>query len=202
MARAGGAGLSRRTIAGAALAVIDEEGADALTVRRIADRLGVRAPSLYNHVPSRDDILDAVTELIIEKIDFTALDSPDPHTGIAALARSYRRAFGAHPNAVGLIGGRSVRTTMALSHYDGMVAALLRAGRPADDAMRILLAIDYLALGAALAPFAAGFGHLTGTTGGEDDHPHLSAALAAVDPATVDDQAFERVLAAFLDTMT
>lgn len=78
--------------------------------------------------------------------------APDPHAGIATVARSYRRAFAAHPNAVGLIGGRSVRTTMALNHYDDMLAALLRAGRPADDAMRILLAIDYLALGAALAP--------------------------------------------------
>ena len=69
--------LSRVNIAETALRVLDEEGTDALTVRRVAERLGVRAQSLYNHVASKDEILDAITEIIDGAIDTAALADPD-----------------------------------------------------------------------------------------------------------------------------
>ncbi|MFJ2716242.1 hypothetical protein [Streptomyces sp. NPDC087437] len=91
-----------------------------------------------------------------------------------------------------------MRTTMALNHYDDMVAALLRAGRPTTRCGSCSPSTTWRSAPRwPPSPPAS-----ASTTGGEDDHPHLGAALAAVDPATVDDQAFERVLAAFLDTLT
>jgi AcrR family transcriptional regulator len=83
--------LSRESIARAALAILDEDGAAAVTLRNIAARLGVQSPSLYNHVTSKDDILDAVTELIDREIANSPLADPDLRRGLAGFARSAAR---------------------------------------------------------------------------------------------------------------
>lgn len=59
--------LSRARIARAALELIDEQGFESLTARRLARRLGVSDPSLYNRISSRDDLLDEVHALIIDQ---------------------------------------------------------------------------------------------------------------------------------------
>ena len=61
--------LSRRGIAQEALRLVEEEGIEGLTTRKLAKRLGVEGPSLYNHVANRDDLLDAMTGLIDEYVD-------------------------------------------------------------------------------------------------------------------------------------
>ena len=91
--------LSRRGIATEALALVDEEGIEALTTRRLAKRLGVEGPSLYNHVKGRDDLLDEMTSLIDEQVDTSLLEHPDWRVGLVEFARSYRRAFAAHPHS-------------------------------------------------------------------------------------------------------
>ena len=60
MGRPSRALLSREAIARAALEVVDESGADGLTMRALAHRLGVKAASLYNHVTGKDELLDAL----------------------------------------------------------------------------------------------------------------------------------------------
>src|SRR6185437_866186 len=95
--------LSRARIAGAALELIDEQGFDALTTRRLARRLGVEGPSLYNHISSRDDLLDEVHALIIdEELPSMPLDG-DWRAALAEFARSYRRAFARHPHVIATI---------------------------------------------------------------------------------------------------
>jgi AcrR family transcriptional regulator len=191
--------LSRVNIAEAALRVLDEEGTDALTVRRVAERLGVRAQSLYNPVASKDAILDAITEIIDGAIDTAALADPDWRRGLAAFARSYRAAFDAHPNALPLIARRPVGTDVALGIYEAMLAALERAGWSPAEAMRIVGALDYLVLGSAIEPFVDGFTrqpHEYATR-----HPHLARALAASDRSTLDDDAFELGLELLLSAL-
>src|SRR5689334_9393027 len=69
-ARSGGraAPLSRDVVLAAALALVDEEGADALTLRRLADRLGVNPMAAYHHVHGKDAILDGIAELVTQDI--------------------------------------------------------------------------------------------------------------------------------------
>jgi AcrR family transcriptional regulator len=123
--------LSRESIARAALAIFDEDGAAAVTTRNIAARLGVRSPSLYNHVTSKDEILDAVTELIDREIDNSPLADPDLHRGLAGFARSYRQAFRQHPEALAVIARRAVETDVALAGYDTTIGtSSARAGAP------------------------------------------------------------------------
>ena len=189
--------LTREDIARTALAILDEEGASALTVRRLAGRLGVQSPSLYNHVPSKNAILDAVTELIGRDIDTGCLDDPDWRRGMASFARSYRQAFRAHPDALALIARRAVETHPALTAYDAALGALLRAGWPPDQAMRLLASIDYLVLGSALLPFTSGFERAPADYA--DRYPSLAASLAgASDLTAIDDDGFECGLQALL----
>ncbi|RBY89213.1 TetR/AcrR family transcriptional regulator [Blastococcus sp. TBT05-19] len=189
--------LTREDIARTALAIIDEEGVGALTVRHLAARLGVRSPSLYNHVRSKDEILDAVVELIDEEIDTGCLDDPDWRRGITAFARSYRQAFRAHPEVLSLVAREAVETAQALHAYDAALAALLRAGWSPERALQLLASIDYLVLGSALVPFTAGFIRPPGEYA--ERYPSLAAALAgSPDLTAVDDDGFERGLAALL----
>lgn len=190
--------LSREAIARSALAVIDEEGPEALTVRRIAARLGVRAQSLYNHVRSKDDILNAVTELIDGTIDPPPEQAADWREALLVFARGYRRAFLRHRRAGIVIAARPVETDVARGYYDRVLRLLTGAGWAPGQAMEIVLAVDYLVLGSVVAPFTAGF-----VAAPEAYQPHatLAAAVAAADPATVDDAAFERALTGFVASL-
>lgn len=189
--------LSRSSIAEAALEVLDEHGVGALTVRRIADRLDVQAPSLYNHVQSKDEILDAITELIGRQIDVTLLINPDWRAGLAAFAHSYRQAFREHPHALAAAARRPVETDAALTAYESALAALQEAGWEPDMAFQVLAGLEYLVLGSALVPFTGGFVREPGEY--SDAYPALARSLAAVDPTTTDDAAFELGLTLFID---
>lgn len=197
MGRRSDLALSRDAIARTALAILDEEGRAALTVRNLAARLGVQSPSLYNHVASKAEILDAVTEIIGGGIETACLDDPDWRRGMTRFARSYREAFRAHPDALALIARREVETDPALGVYDRALAALARAGWAPARALEILAAVEYLVLGSALVPFSGGFVRRPDEYA--DRYPALAAALAATSPAEgLDDVAFEQGLAALL----
>jgi AcrR family transcriptional regulator len=188
--------LSRRGIAEEALRLVDEEGIEALTTRRLAKRLGVEGPSLYNHVRGRDDLLDEMTAVIDEHVDTSALDHPDWRVGLAEFARSYRRAFAAHPHIVATVSARPVNTHTALQAYDEAFAAFERFGWDGHTAAVVMAAVDFLVLGSAIETFKAGFDR------GADDYvpayPHLAAALRAAGDDDIDDLGFELGLSALV----
>jgi AcrR family transcriptional regulator len=123
--------LSRRRIAEAALELIDEEGFDALTTRRLARRLGVQGPSLYNHIASRDALIDDMHALIAETVGSSTLEGSDWRRGLAELARSYRAAFVRHPHVLAAVLRRPIRAETALGGYDRLCRFLLESGWPA-----------------------------------------------------------------------
>ncbi|MGW2631725.1 TetR/AcrR family transcriptional regulator [Streptomyces chattanoogensis] len=186
--------LSRTAIARAALDLIDDRGYEALTMRALADRLGVRGASLYHHIGSKDDVLDLVSELLDAEIDHTPLRSAAWREGIAAYARGYRRVFRRHPNAIALIARRGVHTEGALSEYDTLLATLIRAGCTPALAAETAAALDFLVIGSALETYAAGFTRPPSEY--RPDYPALADSLEAaarVDPAptALDDRGFE-----------
>jgi len=189
------ADLSRERIVGEALALLDDEGVAGLTMRRLAARLGVKAASLYHHVQSQDDLIDALHEQINVDIDTSLLDDRTP-AGLTAFARSYRDAYRAHPDAVDLVSRRPVVAPKALAIYDAMAAHLSARGLPASDLMPVLAVLDFVVLGSAGETLATDFHRDPDSY--QADHPHLAAALRAADPATVDATAFEIALGSFL----
>ncbi len=188
--------LSRRGIAAEALALVDEEGIEALTTRRLAKRLGVEGPSLYNHVKGRDDLLDEMTELIDEHVDTALLEHDDWRIGLVEFARSYRRAFAAHRHLVATISARPVNTRTALNAYESVFAWFSRLGWDPHTASVVTAAIDFLVLGSAIETFKGGFDRPPSEY--EPDYPHLANALRAAGDDDIDDLGFELGLAALV----
>jgi AcrR family transcriptional regulator len=188
--------LSRRGIAEEALALVEEEGMEALTTRRLARRLGVEGPSLYNHVANRDDLLDEMTAVIDEQVDHAGLDTDDWRIGLAEFARSYRRAFVVRPQLVATIASRPVRTHVALSAYDTAFAAFARWGWDRRTSAAVMAAVDFLVLGSCIETFAAGFDRPPAEY--EAGYPDLAATLRATASDDVDDLGFELGMAALI----
>ena len=99
-----------REIVDVALALLAEEGPDGLSMRRLADRLGIRAPSIYKHLPDKQAleaaIISAGFELQAEVFEHALEGSDDP---LGALAGAYRRFAKAHPHLYRLMTERELR---------------------------------------------------------------------------------------------
>jgi AcrR family transcriptional regulator len=191
--------LTRDRIARTALRLLDAEGPDGLGMRRIAQELGVRAPSLYNHVSGQDEIIDLVHDLIDREVDTSGLGDPAWREGLEAFARSYRRAFLRHPHAIALVARRPILNHATLNLYDSAAAALGRAGLAPADVMRVIALLDYIVLGSAVETFIGGFA--ASPEEYQTKYPDLAAALIATDHATVDDDAFDLALQLMLDDL-
>ena len=102
--------LDRDTIVQAGLAYIDDAGMAGLTMRRLGGRLGVEAMALYRHVPSKEDLLDAIVEAMVDEMraDEQVLDSPVHgwQDFLQRLAHGVRRVALAHPRAFPLVASR------------------------------------------------------------------------------------------------
>ncbi len=81
--------LSRERVLRAAVALADQSGIESLTMRRLGQELGVEAMSLYNHVASKDDILDGIVDLVLSDIEV-------PPTGTDWKTAMRQRAISAH----------------------------------------------------------------------------------------------------------
>src|SRR6478672_8179423 len=88
-------------IAGAARRVLEAEGPQAVTMRRLADELGIKAPSLYKHVPGKEAVEQVLIEdalVVMGDKGHQAVSSPGRIGPIAALLEAYREYGVAHPN--------------------------------------------------------------------------------------------------------
>jgi TetR/AcrR family tetracycline transcriptional repressor len=134
-------GLSQALIARTALDLIDEQGVGAASMRSIAGRLGVEAMSLYKHVATRDALLDAVVELIVDELDADPEVRRDATHGwrdyLSRLAHGVRRYALAHPHAFPLVATRPAQAPWvnpplrSLTWIENMLATL--AGEGFDD---------------------------------------------------------------------
>lgn len=94
--------LSRERVVEAALHIMDTEGLDAVTMRRVGRELGVEAMSLYNHVQDKDDLLDGIREYVLSQFEDPGTEGPWEERARRG-ARSWREALRAHPNTLVLI---------------------------------------------------------------------------------------------------
>ena len=149
--------LSRELIRDTALTIIDADGLAALSMRRLAQELGVQAASLYSHYPTKDDVLDAIANLLMRRVDTSGFDGGDWRTGLTTWGRSYHAALAAHPNAVPLVASGAGRRDEFLAMADAVHGGLVRAGWPPRVATMISGSVKYLVIGAASTPFGSGF---------------------------------------------
>jgi AcrR family transcriptional regulator len=142
--------LSRQLIAEAALQLIDKEGSDAFTVNRLAARMSVQPSSLYNHITSKNDIVELVRHLIVADIDYTMFASQAWDQALAAWAVSYRAAFAAHPDTIKLLATTPIRDDATLVMYEHVFDNLVAAGWPPQSVMSVITALESFILGSVL----------------------------------------------------
>ena len=119
--------LSRERVLLGAVAVADAGGLDSLTIRSLAQSLGVKPMSVYHYVANKDEILDGIIDLVFDEIDLPAAGG-DWRAEIRKRASSARRALRAHPWAIGLMESRTSPGPATLRHHDAVIATLRGAG--------------------------------------------------------------------------
>lgn len=134
--------LSRSRILVTALALADEGGVDAISMRRLGQRLQVEAMSLYNHVANKDEILDGLAEMVLGEIEVPS-PGEDWQDGMRRRASSARAAFRRHPWAMGLVERHSTSTSpQRLGYHDAILGVLRTAGFDDRLAMRAFSILD------------------------------------------------------------
>ena len=183
-------GVTRDSIGEAALAILDESKSESdLTMRVLAARLDVQAPSLYAHVSGIDDVITLVHKRINAGIDTTALLRSEDLGDLRTMARSYLNCYRSHPVAATIIVSRAINEDYALAIYEPIAGFLERVGVPAPSIMPVMALLDYLVLGSAVEPFSAGF---VGTARSyEAGYPALGRALRASPRKQIDESGFE-----------
>jgi AcrR family transcriptional regulator len=146
--------LSREAIVTAALEVLDAEGLDALTMRRVADALDTGPASLYAHVADKEELLDAVMDRIYAEVPIP--DPIDPQRWqeqLKQMVRDTRTTFGRHRDAARASLGNVPTGEGVLPAMNTMVGILLAGGVTAQVAS---LSVDTLALYATATAYEEG----------------------------------------------
>lgn len=119
--------LTRDAVLADALELVDEQGVAALTMRALADRLGVVPMALYRHVSNKDDLLDGVVDLATSQVAVPD-DGLEWRDGLAALARSLRDTMLAHPEIAARVIDRPSLGPAALRIGEYGIGRLREAG--------------------------------------------------------------------------
>jgi AcrR family transcriptional regulator len=121
------AGLSKQRVVLEAVRIADREGVDGLSMRRLAGALGAGAMSLYHYVASKDELLDAMIDIVFEEIELAPEDT-DWQSAMRRVAVSTRQVLARHPWAIGLMESRTSPGPANLRHREAFTACLRRAG--------------------------------------------------------------------------
>jgi AcrR family transcriptional regulator len=160
--------LSRDRVLRAAAAFADENGIETLSMRKLAHAVGVEAMSLYNHVASKEDLLDGMIDLVFSEIELPSA-AEGWRTAMRQRAMSVRTVLARHRWAIGLMESRTSPGPATLRHHDAVLGCLREAGFSLELAAHAYSALDSYIYGFALQERGLPF-----------DTPQETAALAQV----------------------
>ena len=132
--------LDRAQILSAALAIADEEGIEAATMRAIGQSLDAEAMSLYRHVRNKDDLLDGLVDMVFSEMAVPSAD--DWKSVLRERCVLMRQVLKRHPWAIGLMESRMQPGPANLRHRDDLLAVLLEAGFAGADATHAYNVLD------------------------------------------------------------
>jgi AcrR family transcriptional regulator len=119
--------LSRERVLAAAVELADREGADSLSMRRLAAELGVVPMALYKHVANKDELLDGMIDVVVAEIDPPRADT-DWKTAVRERILSARRALLRHPWTSRVMESRTRPTPTVMAYMDSMIAMFAAGG--------------------------------------------------------------------------
>jgi AcrR family transcriptional regulator len=119
--------LTRQRVLEAALHLIDQEGLEGFSMRKLGALLGVEAMSLYNHVESKRAVFDGVIELLIVQAPLPVHPHATPREQLWMIAHALRDVLRAHPRVLPLIATSPLRTSASLAILDHLLETLQQA---------------------------------------------------------------------------
>lgn len=159
-------------IVGAALELVDEEGAEALSMRSLAQRLGSGTATLYRHFANRAELVAMVVDRMLGEVVVSDVRPWDE--ACISFAHSMFEALGRHGNAAPLLIGQVPMGPNAMAHREFVLRVLRDAGFPAESAARTYATLSRFILGFAM--------QLPGSAAAEQHDADASAAFARLDP--------------------
>ena len=201
--------LTREKVLAGAIAVADEIGLEALTMRRLGRHLGVEAMSIYKHVADKDEILNGIIDRVIGEVELPA-EGADWRVAMKGRALSARRVLVSHPWAIGMMESRATLGPAALTYVDAVIGSLRAGGFSNAMAAHAFLLLDSYIYGFVIQELSMSFGTAEETaeqagatleTLPTDQYPHLAdmAAEHFASPGFDYTQEFEFGLELILD---
>jgi len=141
--------LTREAVLDAAVELLDREGMAGLSMRKLGAVLGVEAMSLYNHIPSKEALLDGIHERILLSIE-AAPHARTWQSFARHQAHALDRVLVAHPHAIPLFATRPASTPAAVERLDRYLGVLMDAGFKPVDALSIVQLVAQLVVGHAM----------------------------------------------------
>nr|WP_246325731.1 TetR/AcrR family transcriptional regulator [Actinomycetospora corticicola] len=197
--------LSVERIVTAAVAELDEHGAERLTMRRLAQRLDVTSTALYWHVRTKEDVLDLAVDHVLGEVPIPS--GVEPRIAARALLVDWRAAMLRHPWSPGLL-GRPLLGPNVLARIEFLQATLVRAGLSGADLQVATKLLSNVVIGTAMndsswrrldapAVMVQVRDHIAGRG---DLYPTLGSS-GFLDDGSSDDELFERGLDRVLDAV-
>jgi len=143
-------GLTREWVVDAALAIADRDGIDAVTLRRLAETLGVTPMALYHHIRDKDHLLDLMASRLLSHLDVGLTDDDVTwQASLRAIGQRFLALVEAHPAAPFLL-SRPFDAAAAREVSAALLTILGRAGFASADAVRLLQVLTGMLLGPAI----------------------------------------------------
>lgn len=141
--------LSHERVVRGAVELADVIGAEALTIRKLADHLDTKPMTLYHHVDGKDALLDGMVDQVFAEIETPPTDRPW-RDAIRHRCESAREVLARHPWAVPLLESRRSPLPATLHHHDAVLGCLIGAGLPMPVVAHAYAVIDAFVFGFAI----------------------------------------------------
>ena len=164
--KAGRTTLSRELILRSTLTIVDSDGLEGLTIRKLASALGVTPMAIYRHYKNKTEIEDELVDLVVGDYDVTNHEAGDWREWLAKSYLLMRKALCEHPGIIPLLNGATYKAGNALAVMEKMLDVLCQAGLPAERAARLFHAAMAYTIGAVVL---MGHGSALADTDGDEE---------------------------------
>jgi AcrR family transcriptional regulator len=193
-----GSGLTAERIRDEALRLIDAEGLESFSTRRLGAALGCEAMAIYWYYPSKDALLDAVVEALIARLPVEPTGTGDWIDALRKLAHAYRRLAHQHPHAFPLLAMRRFATEGTWRFLEALFELARRGGLDDRQTARFFRVVSSYCSGVALdelaglkeaerAQLSLGTAPAIQAAAASEAFPRLSAVAAWLEPTHFDD---------------
>lgn len=139
--------LGREQIVDAAFQLLDEAGLEGVSLRKVACQLGIRAPSLYWHFKSKQALIDAMADALIEQVGRDVPAGQPWRATLLQIAHEFRSGLKAHRDGARVYAGTYIASENVLRVGEAMIKALAEAGAPIGFAATAAMDLAYYVMG-------------------------------------------------------